>query len=66
MKAFLHYPTLENKNNYGIVDHDDYLNGTAALHIALLFAGVKANDDVLVPALLSQRLINIPSRQHLI
>ena len=27
------------------------VNGTAALHIALLLAGVKANDEVLVPAL---------------
>jgi perosamine synthetase len=27
------------------------VNGTAALHIALLIAGVKANDEVLVPAL---------------
>jgi len=27
------------------------VNGTAALHVALLLAGVKANDEVLVPAL---------------
>ena len=30
MKAFPNFPTQENKNNYEIFQHNDYLNGSEA------------------------------------